>query len=67
MFKRINELSFVIGLFFTIVAIILLGGYFLSDKLSAPINLYTGIIFLLFGLAMILIRTGPKYGKEKEH
>ena len=57
MFRRINELSFVIGLFFTIVAIILIGGYFISASLSAPINLYTGIVFLVFGLAMILIRT----------
>ena len=31
MLKRINELSFVIGLFFTLVAIILIGGYFLAD------------------------------------
>lgn len=60
MLKRINELSFVIGLFFTIVAIILLGGYFLSESLSAPINLYTGIVFLVFGLAMIIIRSKAK-------
>jgi hypothetical protein len=64
MFRRFNELSFVIGVFFTLVSIILIGGYFLSDKLSAKVNLYTGIVFLVFGLAMILIRTGPKYGKD---
>lgn len=60
MFRRINELSFVIGLFFTLVAIILLVGYFLVAQLSSSINLYTGIVFLVFGLAMILIRTTPK-------
>lgn len=57
MLKRINELSFVIGLFFTLVAIILIGGYFLSTQLSSSVNLYTGIVFLVFGLAMILIRS----------
>lgn len=65
MFRRFNELSFVIGLFFTIVAIILLGGYFISESLSSKINLYTGIIFLVFGLAMVLIRSSAKYGNDK--
>ena len=65
MFRRINELSFVIGLFFTLVAIILLGGYFLVEKLASDLNLYTGIVFLVFGLAMVLIRTGSKYGEGK--
>ena len=60
MLKRVNELSFVIGLFFTLVAIILLVGYLAVDELSAKINLYTGIIFLVFGLAMILKRSKPK-------
>jgi hypothetical protein len=65
MFRRINELSFVIGLFFTVVALILLGGYLLSARLSAPINLYTGIVFLIFGLAMVLIRSGSKTGSDQ--
>ena len=64
MLKRINELSFVIGLFFTLVAIILLVGYLLTEELSAKINLYTGIIFLVFGLAMIVIRSKAKYGDQ---
>lgn len=61
MLRRFNELSFVIGLFFTLVAVILLGGYFLSELLSAKINLYTGIIFLVFGVFMITIK------EKKEH
>jgi putative Ca2+/H+ antiporter (TMEM165/GDT1 family) len=61
MFRRINELSFVIGLFFTLVAIILLGGYFLSELLASKINLYTGIVFLIFGVLMVTIRN------KKEH
>jgi len=56
MYKRFNELNFVIGLFFTIVSFILLGGNFLSKELSGTINLYTGIVFLIFGLFMITIK-----------
>jgi predicted membrane channel-forming protein YqfA (hemolysin III family) len=54
--KRFNELSFVIGLFFTIVALILLVGWFFNNEEPGRINLYTGIAFLAFGLVMILIR-----------
>jgi len=57
MYKRFNELNFVIGLFFTIVSFILLAGNFLSKELSGAINLYTGIVFLVFGLFMIMIKT----------
>jgi hypothetical protein len=57
MYKRLNELNFVIGLFFTIVSFILLAGSFLSKELSGKMNLYTGIVFLVFGLLMITIKT----------
>ena len=65
MFRRINELSFVIGLFFTLVAIILLGGYFLINQLSSPINLYTGGVFLVFGVIMMLVRSRAKYDENR--
>jgi hypothetical protein len=56
MLKRFNELNFVIGLFFLLVSLILLGSTFFSKNLSGSINIYTGIAFLVFGLLMILIR-----------
>ncbi len=56
MYKRLNELNFVIGLFFTIVSLILLIGSLLSSELSGRINIYTGIVFLIFGLIMIIIK-----------
>lgn len=52
-----NELNFVIGLFFTIVALILLANQFFNKQFSGSMNLYTGIAFLIFGLFMIIIRT----------
>ncbi|HMG67762.1 MAG TPA: hypothetical protein VK588_08755 [Chitinophagaceae bacterium] len=58
MYKRLNELSFIIGLFFTIVSIILLIDTFFSKQVSGKLNLYTGIVFLVFGIFMIAIKTG---------
>ena len=56
MYKRLNELNFVIGLFFTIVSLILLANNFFA-KGSGKLNLYTGLVFLVFGLFMIAIKT----------
>jgi high-affinity Fe2+/Pb2+ permease len=56
MYKRLNELNFVIGLFFSLVSAILLLGYLFSKALSQKINLFTGLTFLVFGLFMIAIR-----------
>ena len=57
MYKRLNELNFVIGLFFTVVALILLASSFISASLSGRINIYTGIVFLIFGIIMIMIKS----------
>jgi hypothetical protein len=56
MFEKFNQLSFVIGFFFTLVALVLLGGYFFSPALAHSINLYTGIGLLVFGLLMINLK-----------
>lgn len=56
MLNRLAQLSFIIGLFFTVVSVILLLGYFMSDVLSSSLNLYAGITFLVFGLMMMLIK-----------
>ena len=58
MFKRLNELNFVIGLFFTIVSLILLASNFFDKELSGKLNFYTGIVFLIFGLFMMNIKAG---------
>jgi putative Ca2+/H+ antiporter (TMEM165/GDT1 family) len=62
MYKRLNELSFVIGLFFMLVSLILLAGSFISSELSGKINIYTGITFLIFGLFMMLVKENQKDG-----
>ena len=61
MYNRINNLGFVIGVFFIIVALILLIGGLLSPSLAYKLNFYTGGGFLVFGLVMVV-----GSGREKE-
>jgi uncharacterized membrane protein YesL len=63
MYKRLSELNFVIGLFFTAASIILLADSILSKQQSGRLNLYTGIVFLIFGIFMITIKGGKDGGK----
>jgi hypothetical protein len=60
MYKKLNDLQFVIGLFFSIVSLILLLNVILGTNVSGKLNIYTGAGFLVFGLAMMLIRKGNK-------
>ncbi|MCW3119639.1 MAG: hypothetical protein JWM28_3721 [Chitinophagaceae bacterium] len=55
MYKRFNQLSFVIGLFFFIVSLILFANA-LFNNARAGINIYTAVIFFIFGLLMIFIK-----------
>jgi hypothetical protein len=56
MYKKLNDLQFIIGLFFTVLSLILLVSALLSDGMAGRLNIYTGIVFLVFGLAMMFIR-----------
>lgn len=62
MYQKFTELTFVIGLFFLIVAIILLVNTFTAGAAPTRLDLYTGFAFLLFGLIMMLIRTRKETG-----
>jgi hypothetical protein len=59
MYKKLNDLRFIIGLFFAIVSVILLASALLSDAMAGRLNIYTGIVFLVFGLAMMFIKGKP--------
>ena len=60
MYKKLNDLQFVIGLFFSIVAVILLLNVMLGNNTAGKLNTLTGAGFLVFGLAMMLIKGKPK-------
>jgi len=60
MFKKLNDLQFVIGLFFSVVAVILLLNVMLTSNVGGKLNIYTGAVFLVFGVAMMVIRKGKE-------
>lgn len=49
--KRLGDLRFIIGLFFTLTAGIVLAGYLTGT--GAALNLWSGLTFLTFGLIMM--------------
>jgi hypothetical protein len=52
MYKKLNNLGFVIGIFFIIISLILIIGGTVSESLSNKLNFYTGFSFLIFGFCM---------------
>lgn len=59
MYKRLNELSFVIGVFFIIVAVILMVNGFLNEKANSNLTFYTAGSFILFGIFMVITKSKP--------
>jgi len=55
MYKKLNNLGFVIGVFFTIIALILIIGGLVSKALDHKLNFYTGFTFLVFGILMAFL------------
>jgi hypothetical protein len=55
MYKRLTHLSFVIGLFFFIVSLVLIGNMFLNNA-TTTLNISTSIGFLVFGVVMMTVR-----------
>lgn len=58
MYKRFSQLAFVIGLFFSIVALILFITALTSHN-GSTLNLYTAVVFLIFGLCMMFLKSTP--------
>lgn len=52
MFNRLNNLSFVIGMFFTIISLVLFANIFVKNQ-SDGLSLYTAISFCIFGVVMM--------------
>jgi Na+(H+)/acetate symporter ActP len=59
MYKRLNELSFVIGLFFLLVSIILMINGLMNESAKSNLTFYTAGGFLLFGIFMVLTKSKP--------
>ena len=63
MYNKLNNLGFIIGIFFIIISLILIIGGLLSEELSNHLNFYTGLGFLVFGLLMAFFNRN-KDGKK---
>ncbi len=57
--ERLNELSFVIGGFFTIIALVLFLNIFFIAANDA-LSIYTASTFLIFGVIMMVARKKTK-------
>jgi hypothetical protein len=53
MYRKLNNLAFVIGAFFTIVSLILIANIFLEGKYD-NLSSYTAAGFLIFGVVMMV-------------
>jgi len=52
--NKLFDLQFVIGLFFLIVGLLVLVYYLISVSNNGTVNLFCGIVFVLFGIIMLL-------------
>jgi len=59
MYKRLNELSFVIGLFFLLVSVIVGVNGLLNAEAHSRLTFFTAGGFLIFGIFMILTKSKP--------
>jgi hypothetical protein len=66
MYKRFNELSFVIGLFFLLVSIILIVNGLVGKEAFNKLTLYSSIAFLIFGLFMIFTKSKPSTSLDED-
>ena len=67
---KLLDLRFVIGVFFTILGVLLLGYSFTNENFNAlETNRWCGIIFLVFGVIMIIFSLRKNAHDEllKEH
>ena len=53
MYKKLNNLGFVIGAFFTIVSLIMFANIFVQGR-SDSLSIYTASGFLIFGVLMMI-------------
>lgn len=60
--NKLFDLRFVIGLFFLIIGLLLIGYSFLSDSIEYKkgVNLYCGLLFSSFGLIMFMLKQKSK-------
>ena len=59
---RFTDLRFIIGLFFALMAVIVLAGYLTGT--GAKLNLWSGLAFAVFGVFMMVSARAEEEGGE---
>jgi uncharacterized membrane protein len=65
--KKLLDLRFVIGMFFTIVGLLLAIYHFtgtINTALNTSVNIWCGLLFMLFGISMITLSYVQKLTDE---
>jgi hypothetical protein len=63
--NKLFDLRFVIGTFFSIVAVLLLGySFFIESSNAKIVNLWCGGLFLIFGMVMIILSLRKETGDD---
>jgi uncharacterized membrane protein len=65
--KKLLDLRFVIGMFFTIVGLLLAIYHFtgtVNAALNTSVNIWCGLLFMLFGISMITLSYVQKLTDE---
>jgi len=52
---KLFDLRFVIGLFFFVIGALLTAYYFIFSVTTEAVNLWCGVLFIVFGVIMILL------------
>ncbi|MFL5788740.1 MAG: hypothetical protein ACJ748_11850 [Flavisolibacter sp.] len=66
--NKLLDLRFVIGLFFLVVGVLLLGYSFVSENKArnvTEVNRWCGIVFILFGVFMNILRKSADKVNDK--
>jgi putative Mn2+ efflux pump MntP len=63
--NKLFDLRFVIGTFFSIVAVLLLGySFFIESSNAKIVNRWCGGLFLIFGMVMIILSLRKETGDD---
>lgn len=65
--KKLLDLRFVIGAFFTVIGFLLVIYHFAgttNTRSNTSVNIWCGILFLIFGIGMIILSYLQKLGEE---
>ncbi|HEX5153025.1 MAG TPA: hypothetical protein VFW07_16360 [Parafilimonas sp.] len=65
--KKLLDLRFVIGLFFLVVGVLLVGYHFIFSNATETINVWCGILFIAFAVMMLTLSKQEQHKNPQEN